>query len=177
MHVCQTYLAAQIKDLAPYDDTNVFFEQLKRDFLKSQPYAALYDIARDEKKPVSRKVFRSVNADRTVCTYTIQRYQKRLTFRCFFWAPDKEELEDILKSFEQNISERKKIPDSQGIEIKVILDDVVRKPEERDRRLRRPELAIVRIVFEGGIFVERSNPIIQDVTIYPDKGGLNGKEG
>jgi len=165
MHVCQTLLNEQIKRLGPYSDDNVFYEKMARDFLKDNDYAVLYDLARDQKKPVSRKVYRKVDSNNTQCTYTIQRYQKVLTFRCFFWAPDQGILEGILREFEQNITEIKRIPDSNGVSVKVILDDVVRSQEKRDRRLRRPEMAIIRINFEGGLFVRKSNPIIQNVNV------------
>ena len=161
---CKAFLESQIKALSQYDDSNVFYNEMKRDFLKDNDYAVLYGLAKDTKTPTGRKVHREKNSDGTAYTYIIQRYRRVLIYRIIFHAPDDDILDTITEDFEQAIAEVKKIY-SGGIEVKVILDDTVRNQEKRDRRLRRPEKAIVRISFEGGLYVRKDTPIIQDVNI------------
>jgi len=160
---CNAFLESHIKALSQYDDSNVFYDQMKLDFVKDNDYAVLYGLAKDSKKPTGRKVWKEKNVDNTAYTYTIQRYSRTLIYRIIFYAP-REDIDTITEGFEQAIAEVKKIYSS-GIDVKVVLDDTVRNQEKRDRRLKRPEKTIIRISFEGGLYLKKDTPIIQDVNI------------
>ena len=170
IQACKIFLDEQIKQIGYFDNTNVFYDRMPRDFLKDNRLAVIYDLVSDNFDKVSRKVHVERNQGKTSYVYTLQRFERKIRFRCLFYSDNYAQLGEILEEFVLKIAETKKIYDSQNIEIRVELDDVLRSQADRDRKLLRPEKGIVRIIFVGGVFMSKQKPIIQDLNINIKEG-------
>jgi hypothetical protein len=178
---CKAFLTLRLKEillesgLSAYNDDNIFFGNMARDFLKTNEYAANCMIFSDEKKKDGKIVSHVRNEVCTEYTYTRRRFKKDVLFRCFLHAKRFEDLWGspgfigLVDQFAQKITEAERvIPDSNNNAIRVELHDAVRPwntDDVNDRVRRLPHKAIVRVEFSGGVYASWTVPIVPDVTI------------
>ena len=189
---CKQFVIDQLTEIMgesvsfPFSSENVFFNPLPRDYLKSNPFAVCCLIHTDKKKKAPRMMSNVRNKDFTYYTRTYRRYERRILFRVILYAPDFDELhgkpdtpnewdfdayKGIVDQFEQRVAGIRVIPDEMDNAIKVELEDSFRPwaQEEVKQTLKRgPNKAIVRIEFIGGIYIQKSVPILKDVNIQPE---------
>ena len=189
MHACRAYLTHRLLGLIlsdgytlPYADErcaeprNIFFDELPRDFLKENDYAACCLPLRDASRRFGKLVGKSRSADKTAYALIRRRYTREVTFRCRLYAATAEELwgtatrPGLVDQFQQGIAEHRQFADRGGSVIKVDPQDTARPWDtatELERKLNRPALALVRVQFSGGIQTVTELPLIPDVTITP----------
>lgn len=184
---CRTFLTARLEELLlgdgmtrPYRSAapgaNIFFDELPRDFLKDNDYAACCLPLQDR----SRRSGKLIGQARTLgaapkYTLTRRRYTREILFRCLLYGPADELWGSganggLVDRFLQGVARHRMIADSGNCAMLVDPHDAARPRDagtELDRKLRRPRLAIVRIQFTGGIQTAADMPIIPSVTIVP----------
>lgn len=184
--VCQTFLAARMQELLlpdgtthPYIDApvrNIFFDELPRDFLKDNDYAACCLPLRDTNKKSGRAIAKARNEEKTELTITRRRYDRVILFRCLLYALHPDDLwgagayTGLVEQLLHGIADHKWIADSDNSAIQVTAQDQARpwnSDEEMDRKLNRPRLAIVRVEFAGGVQKTATQPLIKSVEITP----------
>lgn len=189
MLACQTFLIARLQELTlrdgytkPYRSAdpgaNIFFDELPLDFLKDNDFAACCLPLQDRNKKSGRMIARTRNAGNTAYTLTRRRYQRDVMFRCLFygsadtlWGGDV--FTGMVEQFTQAVANYRVIADADESAIRIEPQDTARpwdSETERDRKLRRPRMAIVRILFVGGLQTTTTIPIIPSVTINPHVG-------
>jgi hypothetical protein len=153
----------------PYLDTNIFFTELPRDFLKDNDYAACCLKLQDRKKKDGRIISRERNADCTLYTFTRRRYRRELLYRCFLHASTYDDLwgaDGLVDQFEKAIAKFRVLADSNNRAIKIELHDSVQPSgaqAEQDRKKKRPYTAIIRVGFSGGIYTSWTAQIIPSI--------------
>lgn len=157
----------------------IFFGELPRDFLKDHDFAFQALALQDRKIKEGRLIGRVRNAEATRYRFTRRRYRREILFRCFIYAPRYEDLfgEEgfigLVDQFEQTVANTRVLADSGNNVIHVELQDAVRpwgSESEADRQKGRPNLAIIRLKFNGGVHTTEEIPIIQTVEITPAVG-------
>ena len=169
----------------PFDDGNVFFTPLPRDFLKSNPFAVCCLIHTDKKRAAAKMMANTRSDDFKYYTRIYRRFERQILFRVLLFAgtfteqwgkPDVENLWDfdaykgIVNIFEQRISEVRIISDELDCAVRIQVQDSFRPWDDEEARqtlTRRQHKAVVRVEFTGGIYVTKKIPIIQDVDIQP----------
>ena len=183
--VCKTFLTARIKeilmpdDLTPaYTDSNIFFGNMTRDWLKDHDYAVNCLMLQDRKKKDGRLIARERNVDCTYYNFTRRRFKRTVLFRCLMYAAQFTDLwgstgfTGFVDQFEQKTTEASRvIADSNNRAVRIELHDAVRPwggDEEKGRLKRQPRMAISRIEFTGGIYTTFSEPIPPSINITPN---------
>jgi len=196
MQACRQYLTARLQELllqdgvtapfrpadpdTPGDLGTIFFEELPRDFLKDNDYAVCCLPLRDANKRHGKLIARSRTlGDEPQYTLTRRRFSREILFRCLLYGDAEalwgtEGFKGLADQFSQAIAECRVVADSGNSAIRVEPQDAARPWDsevEKDRKLRRPRLAIVRVRFDGGIQTTRVQRIIPSVEIIPKIGG------
>jgi len=163
----------ELEGLTPYGDSQIHFEELPRDFLKNNRYALHCKTVKDRKSKDGRLISRERSENNTEYIFTRRRYQHEVHVRCFIHA---DTFDDLMRSgglidqFEQAVVDTKVLADGNNRAIEVELQDVTRPSKtqlEYDRRRDRPYVAIVRVAFIGGLYVQNRVPIIPDIEFEP----------
>jgi len=159
---------------------NLFFDELPLDFLKDNDWAACCLPLQDRTKKMGRLFARGLNEDKTEFTLTRRRFSREILFRCLIYAPTAVELwgdgehVGLVDQLVQAVAEHKYIAAGDDSAIKVEPQDLARPFDsavEQDRKLRRARLAIVRVLFTGGVQVTATLPVITSVEFVPSVGG------
>lgn len=191
MAACRTYLAACLATLrvpgghgAPYVAENVFFDELPRDWLKDHDYAVCCLPLQDRSKPGGRLIGKTRSLAPTPL-YTLQRrrFRREIIFRCLMYAPAGDLWglageTGLADQFQQAVANRKIIAASDNSAIKIEPQDAARPwstDMELDRKLRRPRLAIVRVLFTGGIQTTTTLPIVTAIELTPVIGPIDSE--
>lgn len=194
---CQTYLNARLTALVlpgthtvPYIAVdpvipanpvrNIFYDELPLDFLKDHDYAVSCLPLQDRSKRNGKLIAKSrILLPSPIYTLTRRRFNREILFRCLLYAKTADELwgsasgSGLVEQFQQALADHKLIADSDNSAIKIAPQDTARPWDsgvELERKLRRPRLAIVRVLFTGGLQTTTALPIIPDVTITPHIG-------
>lgn len=185
IEAAKTFLTARVKEILmpdgmtpAYTDSNIFFGNMTRDWLKDHDYAVNCLMLQDRKKKDGSLVARERNAEHTYYNFTRRRFKRTVLFRCFLYAAEFSDLwgeagfTGFIDQFEQKIAEADRvIPDSGNNAVRIDLHDAVRpwNTDEASRQVkRRSPLAISRVEFIGGIYTTWSVPIIPSIEITPD---------
>lgn len=190
INACRTFLIDRLRALTLLDgfthpyfaDTpevpgNIFFEELPLDYLKDHEYAACCLPLQDR----SKKNGKLIASRRTLLPLpkydlTRRRYTRELIYRCLLYAPTAEDLwgdgfhTGLAEQLQQGIVAHKRIADSDKSCIRIEPQDLARPWDsgvELERKLRRSRLAIVRVLFSGGLQTIETQQIIPDITITP----------
>jgi hypothetical protein len=189
MRACQTFLRERLEELtlrdgvtSPYrgDDRdpgkNIFFEDLPHDFLKDADYAVCCLPLKDNNKKYGKRiaVTRTLGASPQYEIAT-RRYLRELTYRCLLYGPGPEIWGDethtgMGEQFGKAISNYKVIADEDNSAIKIEPQELARPWDtdvEMERKLRRPRVAILRVLFIGGIQTGTTVEIINGIDIVP----------
>lgn len=103
-------------------------------------------------------------------------FTREVMFRCLLYGASADDLwvsaggTGLVEQFLQGVAEHKVIGDSDDSAIRIEPQDCARPWDsgvEMERKLRRPRLAIVRVLFSGGVQTTTTLPIIPDITINP----------
>jgi hypothetical protein len=190
---CIQFLTSRIEALAALDGettpyrvasqggkpANLFFDELPRDFLKDNDWAACCLSLQDRTKKLGKAIARELNAEKTEFTLTHRRFSREILFRCLLYAPTAAELwgdanqNGMVDRLVQAVAEYRVIAAGDNSAIRIEPQDLARPFDsevELDRKLRRPRLAIVRVLFSGGVQVVRAQPAIRTVEITPAIG-------
>ncbi|BCS55194.1 hypothetical protein [Geobacter sp. SVR] len=188
MIACQIFLTERLEELTlrdgstrPYRSAtpeNIFFTEMPLDFLKDNDFAVCCLPLQDRDRKHGRLIARTRNAGKTAYDLTRRRYQREIMFRCLLYGSADALWGDtsfvgMAEQFRQAVANYRVIADTDNSAIRVNPQDGERPSDsetERDRKLRRPRLAIVRIVFTGGLQTTTNIPIIPSVTITPHVG-------
>lgn len=185
MRTCQKFLADRLEELTlrdgqtrPYRATdpgkNIFFEDLPHDFLKDNDYAACCLPLKDNNRKYGKRI--------AVTRYlggsprygiTTRRFLREITYRCLLYGPGVEVWGDeghtgIGEQLGTAVSQYKVIADEDNSAIKIEPQELARPWDtdvEMERKLRRPRVAIVRVLFTGGIQTDASVDIVNGVDI------------
>lgn len=185
---CRTFITARLQEMrlpdgitAPYREAdpgkNIFFDELPLDFLKDNDYAVCCLQLQDRSKPYGKLIAknRTLGAQ-PAYALTRRRFTREVIFRCMIYAPTAELLWEevaytgLVEQFNQAIAGHKVIADVDNSAIRIEPQDSARPWDtgvELGRKLRRPRLAIVRVLFSGGIQTTETQPIIPDITFVP----------
>lgn len=184
---CQTFLQTQIEAVTlpgstihPYRGSdpvrNLFFDELPLNFLKENDYGAVCLAVTDR----SKKFGKLIAKHRTLgelpsYTLTRRRYSREIMFRCLLYGPTDALWGSaagvgMVDQLGQLLANNKVIAASDESCIRVAPQDAARPWDtdvELHRKLRRPRLAIVRVLFSGGIQTTTNQPIMTDIAINP----------
>lgn len=188
---CRQFLTARLGELilptsttpyrpadpdVPGDPGTVFFGELPRDFLKDHDCAAQCLALQDRSQRYGKLISQGRDLATKVLKFTRRRYKREILFRCFLYAPRYEDLwgengyTGMVEQLQNGIAGYRVIADEAGNCIRIDPQENSRPWDsgvELERKLRRPHLAIVRVVFSGGIDTAETIPLIPDVTINP----------
>lgn len=163
-----------VDDSQPYGDDQIHFDELPRDFLKDNDFAACCVRLQDRKKKDGRVISRERTADCSHYTFTRRRYRREVLYRCFLHAASYDELwrsDGLVDQFELAIAKFYTIADGGNRAIEVELHEAVRPSKaqiESNRERARPHVAIVRVEFIGGIYTQWTAPIISSIEFTPE---------
>lgn len=155
---------------------NTFFLDLPRDFLKDNDYAVCCLPLQDRIKPYGKLIGKQRLADKSAVTLTRRRFTRDVLFRCLLYAPNDAELwgtanqVGMVDKFIQDVTEHKWLIAGDNSAIRVEPQEPTRpwdSAAEDDRKLRRPRLAIVRVLFSGGVQTQTTQAFIPSFTITP----------
>ncbi|MCG8553584.1 MAG: hypothetical protein MI799_24535 [Desulfobacterales bacterium] len=189
---CKQFIIDQLVEVMgddtpfPFDDTNIFFEPLPRDYLKTHTFAACCLVQTDKKKRAPRLMSSTRSTDCKYFTRVYRKFERQILFRVLLYAPtfeaqygkaqvdnvwDFDAYAGIVNAFEQRVAGTRVIPDGLNNAVTVELEDSFR-PWTRDEASlalkRGPHKSIVRIEFTGGIYVTKQFPILQGVELQPE---------
>ena len=110
-----------------------------------------------------------------------RRFSREILFRCLLYGSSLELWGDdtrpgIAERFQKAMAQYKVIADQDNSAIKIEQQDIARPWDadvEMDKKLRRPRLAIVRVLFTGGIQATENISIATGVSITPNIGNHN----
>lgn len=187
MNACQKFLSDRLQELTrldgltrPYKGSapgkNIFFEDLPADFLKDNDYAVCCLPLRDNSKKHGKRIAmtRTLGASPRY-DITTRRYQREITYRCLLYGPGVEIWGDethtgMAEQLGNLIARYRVIADDDNSSIRVDPQEIARPWDsdvEMDRKLRRPRLAIVRVLFTGGIQTSSAVPILTSINLVP----------
>lgn len=161
---------------AVFSTEKIFFEPLPRDFLKKNKYAACCLVLQDEKKKDGRMMANIRNEACTEYTRIRMAFARRVVYRVIFYAADFNDqwgdvtFKGFIDQFEDRVARYQVIADDVDMAVGIELYDAIRPwdAEQVAQMLkRRPQKAISRVLFSGGIYTRQTVPIIQDVDIQP----------
>ncbi len=117
IEACRQFLSGRLQDLETkggawvFNDDNIFFEPLPRDFLKSNQYAACCLILQDEKKKDGRMMANIRNEACTEYTRIRMAFARRVVYRVSLYAADfktqwgEEEFKGFIDQFEELVAQ------------------------------------------------------------------------
>lgn len=191
MQACRTYLDERLAGLTlagglvkPFypatpevPATNIYYDELPLDFLKDNDYAACCLPLQDRNKPYGKLIAKTRTlAPQPLYTLNRRRFTREIIFRCLLYAKTADDLWGttgyigLVEQFSQAVADNKFIADSDNSAIRIEPQDAARPWDsgvELERKLRRPRLAIVRVLFKGGIQTAKIQSIIPDFTLVP----------
>lgn len=197
MQACQTYLTQHLATLLLADGqtrpyypgteqapaTNIFFDELPLDFLKDNDYAVSCLLLQDRSKPNGKLINKSRDLEAKTQTLQRRRFDREVVYRCLLYAKTAEDVwgapgyVGMLEQLNQAIAENKWISGSDNAAIRVEPQDAARPWDtgvELDRKLRRPKLTIVRVLFSGGIQTTVTQDLIPSAQIVQIVGSSAG---
>jgi hypothetical protein len=155
----------------------VFFDDLPLDYLKDHDYAVCCLPLQDRSKKNGKLIGKTRTlGDQPKYTFTRRRFNRELMYRCLLYAPSATELWGdgtfigLVEQLNQAMCEHKLIADTDNSAIRIEPQDLARPWDsgvELERKLRRPRLAILRVLFIGGQQTTETQQIATDVTITP----------
>lgn len=160
----------------PATGGNIFAGELPRDFLKDHDLAAQFLALQDRRRWDGRLIGRQRDAAALKYVFTKRRFRREILMRCFLYAPRYADLwgevgyTGLVEQLDQAIARFRVIADQENNAIRVEPEEAVRpwnSDTEADRQRRRPQLAILRVRFIGGIQTTAEVPIIPSVEITP----------
>lgn len=184
---CETFLKDRLEALVladgytrPYrfvdPGKSIYFGELPRDFLKDNDYAVACLPLRDATRKNGRLIAKAVNQQAKTQTLTRRRYNREILYRIFLYAKQADELWGgngyigLVDLLTQGIANYHHISATDNSAILIDPQDVARpwdSDTERDRKLERPTMAIVRVEFKGGVQTVKTEALIPAAEVTP----------
>jgi len=183
IQACRQFLSdrlAEIKDrdqASPFGPDNIFFGPRPRNFLKTHAFAASCFTLDDKKKFDGSLVVNKRDADCKNYLRIRRVFRRDVLYRVVLYAAEfkdqwgEAEFKGFVDQLELGIAGIRVIPDELNMAVDIDLVDAIRPwdgEEARQRLAKRPHKAIVRVAFSGGVYRQKTVPIIQDVKIKPE---------